>query len=103
MIGEPGGGLVFVGAVVGRLAAVVGTGLAGAVAYDGLKRFARSSAARNGAVSVTALGLRGARAAESGTEQVRLTMGDLVAEARERLGEQAPAPGESAEQSDHEH
>ncbi|GAA4835767.1 DUF1490 family protein [Saccharopolyspora rosea] len=89
------------GAVVGRVAGVVGTGLAGAVAYDGIKRFVRSGGARRGAVAVTAWGLRGIRAAETGTEQARLTLADVVSEARERIGEQTPPPGTT--EHGHEH
>jgi hypothetical protein len=44
--------------------------------------------------------LRGFRAAEAGAEKARLAAGDIVSEARERNGEQAPAPGTF---SDHGH
>lgn len=84
------------GALAGRVAGAVGTGLAGAVAYDGIKRFARSDAAREGAVWIASVGLRGVRAAETGTEHARLGVADIVSEARERIGEQSPAPGGDA-------
>jgi len=85
-----------------RAAQTVATGLGGAVAYDGVKRVARSGLMRNAAVTVTAWGLRGARAAEAGAEQARLTVGDVISEARARLGEQAPVPG-AANGHGHEH
>lgn len=91
------------GALAGRVVGAVGTGLVGAAAYDGLKRVLRSSSAREGAVWATSVGLRGVRAAETGSEQVRLTVGDIVSEARERLGEQAPAPGGEQAEAGHEH
>jgi hypothetical protein len=76
-----------------KVARVVATGLVGAVAYDGVKRVARSGAIRSATVTGTVWGLRGVRAAEAGAERARLVAGDIVSEARERIGEQAPAPG----------
>jgi hypothetical protein len=89
------------GAFVGKAAGLLATGVVGAAAYDGVKRFVRSDALRGAAVTVTALGLRGARAAEAGAEQARLTTADIVSEARERIGEQTPPPGAPA--ANHEH
>lgn len=79
--------------LVVRAARVVATGLAGAAAYDGVKRIARTGAIRGATVTGTVWGLRGFRAAEAGAEKARLVAGDIVSEARERIGEQAPAPG----------
>jgi hypothetical protein len=81
---------------------MVGTGLAGAVAYDGLKRIARTSVIRGATVTGTVWGLRGLRAAEAGAEKARLIAGDIVSEARERIGEQAPVPG-TVDGHGHEH
>jgi hypothetical protein len=88
--------------LLGKAARVAATGLAGAVAYDGVKRVARSRLIRNATVTGTAWGLRGFRAAEAGAEKARLAAGDIVSEARERIGEQAPAPG-AFEDHDHGH
>ncbi|MFF0146154.1 uncharacterized protein DUF1490 [Amycolatopsis sulphurea] len=88
--------------IAGRAVGLVVTGLAGAAAYDGVKRFARSKVFRSAAVSVTTWGLRSARAAETGAEKVRLATADLVSEARDRIGEQAPPPGAAAGHG-HEH
>lgn len=77
---------------LGRAAHVVATGVAGAAVYDGVKRIARSDAVRSATVAVTAWGLRGLRAAETGAEKVRLATADIVSEARARIGEEAPAP-----------
>jgi hypothetical protein len=76
-----------------KAAQVVGTGLAGAAAYDGVKRVARSGAIRGATVTVAAWGLRGVRAAETGAEKARLVTADIVSEARARIGEETPAPG----------
>ena len=93
------------GQVVRRAGATVVTGVAGVAAVDVLKRVFSGGVARRGAVTVTAWGLRGARAAETGAETARLVAGDVLAEARERVGEQAPAPGHgmAAATHDHEH
>ena len=76
-----------------RAVRVVATGLAGAVAYDGVKRVVQTRAVRGATVTGTAWGLRGVRAAETGAEKARLVAGDIVSEARARIGEEAPAPG----------
>lgn len=79
--------------LIARAAGAVATGLAGVVAYDGVKRVLRSGAIRGATVTGTAWGLRGIRAAEAGAEKARLVAGDIVSEARARIGEEAPAPG----------
>lgn len=92
------------GAVLGKAAGLVVTGLAGAVALEGAKKIARRDVVRGAAVEVTSWGLRGARAAETGAEKVRLGAADIVSEARGKLGEQTPAPGASSNGGhDHEH
>lgn len=88
--------------LAGRTARVLGTGLAGAVAYDVVKRIGWSGAARGATVTGAVWGLRGLRAAEAGAEKTRLAAGDIVAEARARLGEEAPAPG-TADGRGHDH
>ena len=85
-----------------RAARVVATGLVGAAAYDGVKRVVRTSAIRGATVTGTVWGLRGVRAAETGAEKARLVAGDIVSEARARIGEEAPAPG-SVNGHGHEH
>jgi hypothetical protein len=82
-----------VNGLIGRTARMVVTGLVGVAAYDGVKRIARSGAVRNATVAGTAWGLRGIRAAEAGAERTRLVTGDIVSEARARIGEEAPPPG----------
>ncbi|GAA4389952.1 DUF1490 family protein [Tsukamurella soli] len=86
-----------------KLGAAVATGVLGVVLVDGAKRIAASGALRRGAVSATALGLRGARSAETGAESARLLVSDVVAEAREQIGEQAPPPGNGDAGHGHEH
>jgi hypothetical protein len=84
--------VVFAG-IICRAAGLVATGLAGAVAYDGVKKVTRAGVAHEAAVTVATLGLRGARAAETAAEKARLATADIVSEARGRIGGEAPAPG----------
>jgi hypothetical protein len=87
--------------IVARAGSAVVTGLVGAAAYDGVKKAVSSETVREGAVVALALGLRGKRRVEIGAEQVRLVSGDLVADARARVGEQAPPPGMADLAHDH--
>lgn len=91
------------GTVVGKAAGVLATGLTGAVALEGIKKVARPEVVRDAAVAVTAWGLRGARAAETGAEKARLTAADIVSEARGRIGEQSAPPGNIPTGHGHQH
>ncbi|MCF7549622.1 DUF1490 family protein [Pseudonocardia sp. WMMC193] len=93
---------MFAAGLIGKAAGLVGSGLVGAAAYDGVKRVVRSGAVRGAAVTVTSWGLRGARAAETGAERARLATADIVSEARAKIGEEAPVPG-AAHVHDHDH
>ena len=65
------------------------TGAVGAAAYEGLRKVP----ARKATVIATAWGIRGVRKAErkaqESSEQARLTVADVIAEARELVGEEA--------------
>jgi hypothetical protein len=86
--------------LMAKATATVLTGTVGAVAYDLLRTAVAKAPIREAAVTTTAWGLRGVRKAEEGAESARLTMADVVAEAREQIGEQAPPPG-GAEDAEH--
>lgn len=86
-----------------RAAGLLISGVAGAAVVDRLKQPATGVAVKRAAVAVTALTLRGKRRLESGAENLRLTAGDVVAEAREKIGEQAPPPAQPAQAQDHDH
>jgi hypothetical protein len=81
------------------------TGVVGVAAVEAARKWGLPLLARNTVVTATAWGLRGARAAETGAENLRLYSADILAEARQQVGEQAPAPtgGESGASHDHEH
>ena len=52
---------------------------------------------------VTSWGLRGTRKAEESAESARLAVADVVAEARERVGEETTPPGTADAGHTHEH
>ncbi|NMN99769.1 DUF1490 family protein [Gordonia sp. TBRC 11910] len=85
-----------------KAGSAVATGFAGAVAYDLVRKGLSSAPLRDGAVVATAWGLRGARRAEEVAETVRLNAADVLAEAKEKIGEEATPPG-MATAHDHEH
>jgi len=76
----------------GKAAAGLVTGVAGAAAYDLLRKAAAKAPLHAAAVSAAELGLRGTRKAEEAAESARLKLADVMAEARERIGEEAPPP-----------
>ena len=53
-------------------------------------------------MSAAELGLRGTRKAEEAAESARLRLADVMAEARERIGEEAPTPS-VADAHEHDH
>ncbi|AGZ52480.1 DUF1490 family protein [Mycobacterium kansasii] len=67
------------------------TGVVGAAAYEALRKTAVKVPLREATVATTAWGLRGLRTAErkaqQSSEQARLTLADVIAEAKERIGE----------------
>jgi len=91
------------GHLAARAAGLLISGVAGAAVIDRLKRPATGAAVKRAAVSVTALTLRGKRKLESGAENLRLSAGDVVAEARGKIGEQAPPPAQPSQAHDHDH
>ncbi|MDP7729457.1 MULTISPECIES: DUF1490 family protein [Mycobacterium] len=89
-------------ALLAKAAGAVFTGLVGVSAYEVLRKVAGKAPVRRTSVAVAELGLRGTRRAEVAAESARLRIGDVVAEARERVGEEVPPPG-AAEVHDHDH
>src|SRR6202007_232425 len=82
-------------AVYGLLAKAAGTvftGLVGVTAYEVVRKAMAKAPLHETAVSAAELGLRGTRKAEEAAESARLKIADVMAEARERIGEEAPTP-----------
>ena len=78
--------------LLAKAATTVATGLAGVTAYELLRRAVAKAPLHETAVSAAELGLRGTRKAEEAAESARLKLADIMAEARERVGEEAPTP-----------
>jgi lysozyme family protein len=88
--------------LLAKAATTVVTGLVGVTAYEALKKAAAKAPLHETAVSAAELGLRGTRKAEEAAESTRLKIADVMAEARERIGEEAPTPA-VGEAHDHDH
>ncbi|WP_207843792.1 DUF1490 family protein [Williamsia soli] len=80
------------GAILGKAASTVLTGVVGVAAYNGAKELVKRAPLREAAVTATAWSLRGARKAEEQAETARLAAADVIAEAKERMGEQVTPP-----------
>jgi hypothetical protein len=76
--------------------------LVGVTAYEVVRKAAAKAPLHQTAVSAAELGLRGTRKAEEAAESARLKLSDVVAEARERIGEEAPTPS-VGDAHDHDH
>jgi hypothetical protein len=77
---------------VAKSTGTVFTGLVGVSAYEILRKAVGTAPAHRAAVTATEWSLRGARRAEMAAESARLKVADVVAEARERIGDDAPPP-----------
>ena len=86
--------------MLAKAASTVVTGVLGVATYDGLRRAVKAAPTHEAAVATTVWSLRGIRKAEERAERARLSLGDVVAEARERIGEEAAPP---AVDRDHNH
>ncbi|MFL0179005.1 MULTISPECIES: DUF1490 family protein [unclassified Mycobacterium] len=83
-----------------KAAETVVTGLVGVSAFELLRRAAGAAPVHRAAVTATEWGLRGTRRAEVAAEAARLRVADVVAEARDRLGEEVPLPVATTESDD---
>ncbi|AII10722.1 DUF1490 family protein [Rhodococcus opacus] len=86
-----------------KAASTVVTGAVGVAAYNAVRKVVAKAPLHEAAVTATAWGLRGARKAEEGAESARLKVGDVVAEARGRIGEEVPPPAEPDTGHGHSH
>src|SRR6516164_5509630 len=86
-----GSGMALYGLLAKATTTVI-TGLVGVTAYEALRKGLAKAPLHETAVSAAELGLRGTRKAEEAAESARLKLADVMAEARERIGEEAPTP-----------
>ncbi|MFJ1735684.1 DUF1490 family protein [Streptomyces sp. NPDC088254] len=96
------------GAALGRLAHHAVSGVVGVAVLRGASKAAPKAkpAARKAVVGSLAGGIMAARWLGSAAEEARLKAGDMMAEARSSLGEEAPPPSAvdiSGHHHDHEH
>ncbi|MBO0680811.1 DUF1490 family protein [Mycolicibacterium sp. S2-37] len=89
--------------ILAKAASTVVTGAVGVAAYNGIRKAVAKAPLREASVTATAWALRGVRKAEIGAESARLKVADVVAEARERVGEEAPPPAVADTGHDHDH
>ncbi|RFZ19563.1 hypothetical protein VIMS_01170 [Mycobacterium marinum] len=77
-----------------KAAPTVVTGVVGVAAFEALRKAVAKAPLRKATVVATAWGIRVVREAErkagQSAEQARLTVADVMAEARERAGEEVP-------------
>ncbi|QUR66608.1 DUF1490 family protein [Mycobacterium spongiae] len=88
--------------LLAKTATLVVHGVVGAATYDLVRKAAAKAPLRESAVSAAELGLRGTRKAEEAAESARLKLADVMAEARERIGEEVPTPA-IGDTHDHDH
>src|ERR1700734_4383236 len=89
--------------LLGKAAGTVVTGLVGVSAYEVLRKALGKAPLHDAAATATEWSLRGTRRAEEAAESARLKLADVVAEARERIGEEAQPPAIGDHDHDHEH
>ena len=89
--------------VLGKAAGTMVTGLVGVSAYEVLRKALGKAPLHDAAVTATEWSLRGTRRAEEAAESARLKLADVVAEARERIGEEAQPPAIGDLDHDHDH
>lgn len=86
-----------------KAASAVVTGAVGVATYELVRKAVAKAPVREATVTAAAWGLRGARKAEEGAESARLQVADVMAEARERVGEEVPPPAVADAGHDHSH
>ncbi|VEG58068.1 Protein of uncharacterised function (DUF1490) [Mycolicibacterium aurum] len=89
--------------LLAKAASTVVTGAVGVAAYQGVRKAVAKAPIREASVTATAWALRGVRKAEEGAESARLKAADVVAEARERIGEESPPPAVADAAHTHDH
>jgi hypothetical protein len=92
-----------VGGLINHVAKMAVTGTVGVAVFRALEKVPLSGMARVAGVEATKFGIRGSRALEQGVEKTRLVAGDLLADAREQMGEQAAPPVASDSSAGHQH
>ena len=90
-------------ATLARAATTVITGVVGVAAYDALRKALAKAPIHEASVTAATWALRGTRKAEETAETARLKVADVMAEARERIGEEVPPPAIAVAEHNHDH
>ncbi|AZI58972.1 DUF1490 family protein [Nakamurella antarctica] len=93
---------MFIGILARQAAHAAITGVVGVAIVNAVKGSGGRNVVKKAAVGVAELGLRSARVAEAGAENVRLAAADVMAEAKQRVGGEVKAPGVHTG-NDHQH
>jgi Protein of unknown function (DUF1490) len=83
--------------LLSKAATTVATGVVGVAAYQAIRKAVAKAPVHEASVTTATWALRGARKAEEGAETARLKIADVMAEARERIGEEVSPPAVAAE------
>lgn len=89
--------------VLAKALTTVATGAVGVAAYDALRKAVAKMPIREASVTAAEWALRGTRRAEETAETARLNVADVMAEARERIGEEVPPPAVAEPEHAHDH
>jgi hypothetical protein len=89
--------------ILAKAATTVATGAVGVAAYEVLRKAVAKLPIHEAGVTAAEWSLRGARKAEETAEVARLKVADVMAEARERIGEEVPPPAVAEAEHLHEH
>jgi lysozyme family protein len=89
--------------LLARATTTVVTGVVGVAAYDALRKVIAKAPIHEAGVTAATWALRGTRRAEECAEAARLQVADVMAEARERIGEEVPPPAVADTEHVHDH
>src|ERR1700748_1387635 len=92
-----------VSGLLGKAAGTVVTGLVGVSAYEIVRKALAKAPLHDAAVTATEWSLRGSGRPEKPAESARRKLADVVAEARDRIGEEAQPPAIGDHDHDHDH
>ena len=89
--------------LLAKAATTVATGVVGVAAYEAIRKAVAKAPIHEASVTTATWALRGARKAEESAETARLKIADVMAEARERIGEEVSPPAVADAEHDHDH
>lgn len=91
------------GRLVTKTGSLAVSGVLGVVLVNAAKKAQERGAGRRAAVEGTKAAIRGSRLLEQKVERARLEAGDILAQAKDEMGEQAQPPRSDSAGNGHEH